>query len=227
MIIAILMAGGKGTRLKSNIEKPLFEIKSKKLIDYVLNNLYNSKYIEKIVVATSPHTPKTTEYIAKKIKYNLNNLNDSKCSHDKIQTNSTHRIIEENIETLGNGYIEDLSFLLDKFEKNSKNDVLVIINVDMPFVSSKIIDNILEKYFESEKIAMSVQVPLAIFNKYGIKPSYVLNNLVPSGLNILISQNIEQVEEKLIIPDLSLALNINTIDDILVANEVLKSENFL
>jgi len=212
MIIAILMAGGKGTRLKSSIEKPLFKFKSKTLIEHVLNNLSNSKYIEKIVIATSPHTPNTKEYIAKKIKNDLNNLNNI--------INSNNKIIEEYIETPGKGYIEDLSFLLDKFEKNSKNDVLVMINTDLPFISSDIIDAVLEKYFKSEKIAMSVQVPIAIFSKYGIKTSCVFNDLVPSGLNILVSQNIEQVEEKLIIPMVELALNINTLDDVDLANEI-------
>jgi adenosylcobinamide-phosphate guanylyltransferase len=69
---------------------------------------------------------------------------------------------------------------------------------------------------------MSVQVPITIFNEYGIKPSYVLNDLVPSGLNILTSQNIEQIEEKLIIPKLELALNINTLDDIDLAKKIFK-----
>ncbi|MDR2967577.1 MAG: NTP transferase domain-containing protein [Methanobacteriaceae archaeon] len=236
MIIAILMAGGKGTRLKSNIEKPLFKFKSKTLIDHVLNNLSNSKYIGKIIVATSPHTPNTKEYITKKINNSLNNFKNLSNSHNKnieehieisgedpldyIETQA--KTYMDYIETPGEGYIEDLSFLLDKFEKNSKNDVLVIINVDLPFVTSDIIDNVLKKYFKSEKIAMSVHVPLEIFNKYGIKPSYVFDNLVPSGLNILTSQNIEQVEEKLIIPKLELALNINTLDDIHIANEIFK-----
>jgi len=212
MIIAILMAGGKGTRLKSNVEKPLFEFKSKKLIDLVLNNLSNSKYIEEIIVATSPNTPKTTEYIVKKNKNSFNSLNFNNSSDKAIK----------HVETPGKGYIEDLSFLLKKLEKNSKSDVLLIINADLPFVSSNIIDSVLEEYFKSKRIAMSVQVPLAIFNKYGMKPSYVFNNLVPSGLNILSSQNIEQVEEKLVIPKLELALNINTLDDILIANEIFK-----
>ena len=214
MIIAVLMAGGKGTRLKTNIEKPLFKFKLKTLIEHVLTNLINSEYIEKIVIATSPHTPKTTEYISKKIENNENNLN-------KLR-NSKNNIMVENIETPGKGYIEDLSFLLDKFEKKSKDDILVIINVDLPFVTSDIIDNVLNKYFKSEKIAMSVQVPITIYNKFGIKPTYELNDFVPSGLNILISQNIEQIEEKLIIPKVELALNINTLEDIHLANEILK-----
>ncbi|MCL2157048.1 MAG: NTP transferase domain-containing protein [Methanobrevibacter sp.] len=208
------MAGGKGTRLKSNIEKPLFKFKSHTLIEHVLYNLSKSKYIEKIVVVTSPHTPKTTEFITKKIKNNLSNLNNLTHHHKKI--------IYENILSPGKGYIEDLSFLLDKFEKNSKNDVLLIINVDLPFITSNIIDYVLEEYFKSEKMALSVHVPVAIFNKFGIKPSYVLNDFVPSGLNILTSQNIEQIEEKLIIPRVELALNINTLEDIHLANEILK-----
>jgi len=217
MIIAIIMAGGKGTRLKSNVEKPLLEFNSKTLIDHVLENLSNSKYIEMIVVATSPHTPKTTEYITKKIKNNLNNLNNL--------SNSPNKIREEYIETPGKGYIEDLSYLLERQEKNSKNNVLVMINVDLPFISSTIIDNVLEEYFKSEKIAMSVQVPIAIYEKLGIKPTYESNGFVPSGLNILISRNIEQVEEKLIIPKVELALNINTLEDIDIAKKILKNTN--
>ena len=214
MIKAILMAGGKGTRLKSKIEKPLFMFQSTTLIEHVLSSLYNSKYIEEILVAVSPHTPKTTEYITKKkLNNRKKNLNHSRVVPEK-------KIVEKIIETPGKGYIKDLSFLLDYCEKNSKNDILLIINVDLPFVTPEIIDDVLENYFESEKSAMSVQVPINIFNKFGIKPSYELNNLVPSGLNILTSQNIEQVEEKLIIPKVELALNINTLDDILVAKEI-------
>ena len=170
-----------------------------------------------IVVATSPHTPKTTEYITKKIKNNLNNLNNL--------SNSPNKIREEYIETPGKGYIEDLSYLLERQEKNSKNNVLVMINVDLPFISSTIIDNVLEEYFKSEKIAMSVQVPIAIYEKLGIKPTYESNGFVPSGLNILISRNIEQVEEKLIIPKVELALNINTLEDIDIAKKILKNTN--
>ena len=39
------MAGGKGLRLKSDIEKPLYPINDKPLINYVLNNINESKLI--------------------------------------------------------------------------------------------------------------------------------------------------------------------------------------
>ena len=39
MIIALVMAGGKGLRLKSDIEKPLYPLNDKPLMSYVLDNI--------------------------------------------------------------------------------------------------------------------------------------------------------------------------------------------
>ncbi|WP_296862053.1 NTP transferase domain-containing protein [uncultured Methanobrevibacter sp.] len=63
MIYGIVMAGGRGTRLKTPVEKPLFRLHNKPLIKYVLDNLNSSKLVEKIIIATSPNTPKTVDYI--------------------------------------------------------------------------------------------------------------------------------------------------------------------
>ena len=43
------MAGGKGTRLKVPEEKPLFKLRDKPLINFVLENLKASKLIDEIV----------------------------------------------------------------------------------------------------------------------------------------------------------------------------------
>ena len=45
MIYAIVMAGGRGTRLKVNVEKPLFKLHGKPLIKYVLDNISSSKLV--------------------------------------------------------------------------------------------------------------------------------------------------------------------------------------
>ena len=57
------MAGGRGTRLEVPCEKPLFELCNKPLIKYVIDNLKESKLIDKIVIAVSHHTRETTEYL--------------------------------------------------------------------------------------------------------------------------------------------------------------------
>lgn len=194
MVIALVMAGGKGTRMELDCEKPLVEINKKFLIDHVMDNLRNSKNIKDIFVATSPHTPLTHTHSLKK-GYNT-------------------------IKTPGNGYLEDLGFLLAYFESKNPDQILMTINSDLPGVKSELIDFILEEYEnnheKSSKPAMCVSVPLEVFDKYDLEPSFVLDGIVPSGVNILRSINKIQDEEVLEVPKIELALNINTCHDIKV-----------
>lgn len=202
------MAGGKGKRMNTSTEKPLVNLIDKPLIEHVLDNMKCSQYIEKIIVAVSPHTKKTKEYLEKK-------------SFNKVD--GKNELDFNIINTSGNGYLKDLSFLLSFFEKKSKENILLFINSDLPFVSPKIIDHVIEKYLKNDKEAITVLVPLSLLEEFGIKPSYVFDDLVPSGLNILISKNKTQNEEKIIIPKIELALNINTIDDVELANYLFKN----
>jgi adenosylcobinamide-phosphate guanylyltransferase len=195
MIYAILMSGGMGTRLKVPCEKPLFELCGKPLIKYVLDNLQASKLIDKIIIAVSPHTRETTNY--------LNSLDGD----------------FQILDTSGDDYLTDLSYILDYFEKQSKDDILLFINADLPFISTETIDCVLEHYLNSDKDALSTLVPVEIFKELGLQYSYEFNGLVPSGLNVLRSINIVQDEDQLIIPKVELALNINTLLDSKVAEK--------
>ena len=196
MIYAILMAGGRGTRLKVPCEKPLFKLHDKPLIKFVLDNLKSSKLIDEIVIAVSPNTRETTEY--------LESLNDD----FKI------------LDTSGEDYLKDLSYILDYFERKSKNDILLFINADLPFISSKTIDDVLEYYLNSDKDALSVLVPVEIFEELGLEYSYDFEGKVPSGLNVLRSENIIQDENQLVLSKVELALNINTIPDSEIAERL-------
>lgn len=202
MIYAILMAGGRGTRLKVPCEKPLFKLHDKPLIKYVLDNLKESKLIDKIVITVSHHSCETTKY--------LESLNDD----------------FEILNTSGKDYLTDLSYILDYFEKKSKNDILLFINADLPFVSAETVDNVLNYYLKSNKDALSVLVPVEIFNDLGLDYSYEFNGNVPSGLNVLRSVNIIQDENQIVIPKVELALNINTLLDGKVA-EKLSNEYYI
>ena len=59
MIYAIVMAGGRGTRLKVNVEKPLFKLHGKPLIKYVLDNISSSKLVEDFKVQRCPNVQVT------------------------------------------------------------------------------------------------------------------------------------------------------------------------
>ena len=202
MIYAILMAGGMGTRLEVPEEKPLFKLHDKPLIKYVIDNLKSSRLIDEIVIAVSPNTRKTTEY--------LKSLNDD-------------FII---LDTSGEDYLKDLSYILDYFEKKSKEDILLFINADLPFISTETIDYVIDYYMNDDNDALSVIVPVEVFEALGLEYSYEFNGCVPSGLNILRSENIIQDETQLVLDKVELALNINTIPDSEIA-EKLYSEYYV
>ena len=190
------MAGGMGTRLKVPCEKPLFKLHDKPLIKYVIDNLKSSRLIDQIVIAVSPNTRQTTEY--------LRSLNED------------YKILD----TSGDDYLKDLSYILDYFEKRSKEDILVFINADLPFISSQTIDDVITHYLDSDKDALSVLVPVEVFEELGLEYSYDFEGKVPSGLNILRSENIIQDENQLVLSKVELALNINTIPDSEIAEKL-------
>lgn len=190
------MAGGRGTRLKVPCEKPLFKLHDKPLIKFVLDNLKSSKFIDEIVIAVSPNTCETAQY--------LMSLNDD----FKI------------LDTSGEDYLKDLSYILEYFEQKSKNDILLFINADLPFISCDTIDYVLDFYLNSDKDALSVLVPVEVFDDLGLDYSYEFEGNVPSGLNVLRSENIVQDEVQLVISKVELALNINTIPDSEIAEKL-------
>ena len=196
MIYAILMAGGRGTRLKVPCEKPLFKLHDKPLIKYVIENVNQSKLIDQLVIAVSPNTCETIDYL--------------KSLDDDFQI----------LDTSGDDYLTDLSYILDYFEKKSADDILLFINADLPFISTETIDFVLNHYLNSDKDALSILVPVGIFENLGLEYSYEFDGNVPSGLNVLRSINIVQDEEQLVIPNVELALNINTIPDSEVAEKL-------
>jgi len=88
-MIALVMAGGKGTRMKSFEEKLLLKYKQP-IILQVIDSLKNSKSFSKIIVGTSHHSPKTQAL--------LENLG---------------MIISE---TSGAGYVSDMNEILKNLE---------------------------------------------------------------------------------------------------------------
>jgi len=87
-MIALVMAGGKGTRMKLNDEKLLLRYK-KPIILHVIDSLKNSNCFSKILSITSCNSPKTKKLLEE------NNV--------------------EIFDTPGIGYVEDLNLVLKTF----------------------------------------------------------------------------------------------------------------
>ena len=88
-MIGLVMAGGKGTRMKSNEEKLLLNYK-KPLVLHVIDALKNSNCFEKIIAATSPNSPQTKKIL--------------------VGNNITI------IETSGEGFVIDLNNILKQLD---------------------------------------------------------------------------------------------------------------
>ena len=113
-MIGLVMAGGKGTRMKSNEEKLLLPYKQP-LVLHVIDALKNSNCFEKIIAATSPNSPQTKNIL--------------------LENNITI------IETSGEGFVTDLNNILkqlDDFVLVSSGD-LPLLDGD---IIKQIIDNV-------------------------------------------------------------------------------------
>ena len=169
---AIVMAGGFGQRLGMG-EKPCVELLGKPLISYVIDTLIATKNIENVFVAVSPATPKTEIMIREYYK-------------GEIQV----------IRTFGGNYVGDMIYAV---EISQTTVSVMIIMSDIPLIDSELIDSIIEKYWEAEKPALSVYVPINICKGAGIRPETVFNKdgklIVPTGINILDSSQIRNEQE--------------------------------
>ncbi|GAA0267533.1 NTP transferase domain-containing protein [Halobacterium noricense] len=85
---ALLMCGGRGTRLDSDVEKPLFVISGRPMVDYVRDALAESR-VETTHAVVSPHAPETRAHLRGELPV---------------------------IETAGEGYVADLTTALDAVE---------------------------------------------------------------------------------------------------------------
>lgn len=188
MTTALVMAGGKGTRMDMDCEKPLIKVNNKTMINHVIDALIHSKFVDKILVAVSPNTPLTKEYVEQ------------------------FPVII--IETSGIGYIEDLSEVLSNRKYVEKDEVIMTIVADLPFVTGEQLDDVFKHYFERKKPAMCVSVPEYLFEEYGIKPTLVFDGLVPTGVNLLLANNDEQDQTIYESKNVELAFNINTLNDL-------------
>lgn len=196
MTTALIMAGGKGTRMDLDCEKPMIEINNKPMINYVVDALLESRYVDKILVAVSDNTPKTAKFLEK------------------------FPVII--VPTLGNGYIEDLSEVLSNRNYVKKDEVIMTIVADLPFVNAEQLDDVFEHYFERKKPAMCVSVPESLFVEYGIEPTLVFDGLVPTGVNLLLANNDEQDQTIYQSQNIELAFNINTLNDLNLSEVYIK-----
>jgi adenosylcobinamide-phosphate guanylyltransferase len=193
-VTALVMAGGKGTRMKSEEEKPLLRVGGKPLIEHVLNALRDAKKVNEIIVAVSEHAPKTAIVV--------------------------ERFSVKVLKTPGKGFCLDTQYAIKKL----KLDTVLTISADLPLIMSEVIDEVIERYERCGKPALTVMVPLETRKKLGLKTNYTFEVngrcLVPAGINVIDGRQIDEAEleeEVFVIDRKEVAVNVNTSKDLKVA----------
>ena len=184
-MIGLVMAGGKGTRMKSNEEKLLLHYK-KPMILHVIDALKNSNCFEKIIATTSPNSPQTHNIL----------------TQNNILT----------VETSGEGFVTDLNTILkqlDDFVFVTSGD-LPLLDGD---IVKQIIDNVNhDKTWTSILTTKSFQNSLNLEPE--CITTLNDQNYAHTGISIVNASkisNLDSVEEDyVIIDDKRVCFNINT-----------------
>lgn len=203
-LIAAIMCGGIASRMQQGgIEKPLLKVDGIAMVERVILALAGSDRFDRILAAISPNTPKTKELLKSK----------------GIET----------IETPGEGYSNDLSYLLSKL----KPQRVMVVPSDIPLLNSQIIGEILDAIDNNNNNnnnrkekgpAISIILEKGFVERTGAKPSIVVDQYCHSGITIFntIYVGTEPVEEYyLVMNRKEIALNVNTKEELELAKKLL------
>ena len=201
-ITALVMAGGKGTRMCLAEEKPLIKVCGKPAIEYVITALNCAKKIDSIVVATTKCTPKTAGIMS--------------------------QFPVKLVETPGRDYVSDMGYAA----QNLKLGVFLAIAADLPLVTPQALDSIVEHYEHCGKPALTVAVPLETKTRLGMSADYKFKkddrDVVPTGINVIDGSKRygdEWLDQDIFLLDLpELAVNINTLQELKLAERLLNEK---
>jgi adenosylcobinamide-phosphate guanylyltransferase len=198
-VAALVMAGGKGTRMGCNEEKPLVKVCGKPVIEYVLEALKDAKKIDSIVVAVTCCTPKTAKLMEQ--------------FHVQV------------VETPGKNYVSDMGYAVQTLKLGK----FLAIAADLPLVTGKVLDSIVERYEHCGKPALTVAVPMETKTRLGMSAEYSFKlddkDVVPVGINVIDGSKRygdEWLDQDIYLLDKDeLAVNINTPKELQTAEDML------
>jgi adenosylcobinamide-phosphate guanylyltransferase len=201
-VAALVMAGGKGTRMRLPGEKPLISVCGKPAIEYVIAALKAAKKIDNITVATTDCTPKTAQLA---MQFGV-----------KV------------VQTPGKDYVSDMGYAA----QHLKLGVFLAIAADLPLVTPQALDKIVERYERCGKPALTVAVPLATKQRLGMSVDYQFKmedqDVVPTGINVIDGSKRygdEWLDQDIYLLDLpELAININTVQELQLAERMLSQK---
>ena len=197
---AIVLCGGRGTRLAFEGEKPLLEIGGVPMIDRVLGALAESQ-IEAVYAVGSPAVPDTAAHIHETYGGGQSESGPASAGGDPPI---------EYIEAAGQGYVADLTTALDRVEPP-----VLSVAADLPLLAGDAIDSVLSAY---DRGSMTVCVPTDQKRALGVTVDSTTNHdgttVTPTGVNVVGDPEPETIY---MTTDTRFAVNVNRPRDAWVA----------
>ena len=187
-MIGLVMAGGTGSRMEFSAPEKLLLEYEKPIIFHVIDSLNDSHCFSKVFAATSLNSPNTKSELEQK----------------GIET----------IATTGNGYANDLNFLLQKMD-----GFVFVVSGDLPLLDREIIQKLVE--FNSGNVWTSFLVSKEFLNSLGLKSNLLVKydgvECVYTGISIINADKIKDSslvnENYIVLDDKRIAFNLNTKED--------------
>ena len=195
-LTALVMAGGKATRMGVGVEKPMLQVDGKSMLQRVIVAMKEVRTIDRIVVASSSNTPNTTI--------------------------EARKLGVETLDTPGDGFEEDMRFAIRKL---GLEDVLVV-SADLPLITPDIVREAVGRYRSSGKPALAVMVKVEDYERLGAKPQHIFEvdrqRLTAVGINLLDGRRIDEKEldqEVLLVDSQDVILNVNNTGELELARK--------
>jgi adenosylcobinamide-phosphate guanylyltransferase len=200
MVPALIMAGGKGSRMGLPTEKPLLPFLGKPLIDWVVDAILDAKKVSEFYVVTSSNTPKTEKHCQSK----------------------SWKIVH----TDANGYHNDLKQAVSMLGLTGP---VLTMPSDVPAITGSALDKVVSAFEVCGNDFLAVFVPIKARQDLGLSISstdeYKGVWYAVSGVNVINGAKIQGegkiVTSAIITEETEVLLNINTTKDLEIAEKII------
>ena len=200
---ALIMAGGKGKRMRLAVEKPLLPFLGKPLIDWVVEAVASAEKVSEFYVVTSENTPET----------------------EKLCRSKGWRVLR----TDAKGYHDDLK---QAVREAGLADAVLTIPADVPAVTGRFLDKVVSAFEVCGKDFLAVFVPIKARENLGLSVSstdeYEGVWYAVSGVNIVNGAKVHEegkIETSaMITEETEVLLNINTLKDLEISEKIMQKQ---
>ncbi len=197
---ALIMAGGKGSRMGLPVEKPMLPFLGKPLIDWVAQAISEAKNVSQFYVVTSANAPETEKH----------------CLQRGWQI----------LHTNAKGYHNDLK---QAVANAGLNGPILTMPSDVPAITGQFLDKVVDEFAKCGKDFLAVFVPIKSRQDLGLSISstdeYKGVWYAVSGINVINGAKIQgegKIETSAIITEeTEVLLNVNTLKDVEIAQRML------